>query len=236
MHPEEIIVGVLALQGAFREHINALEKCGVQAIEIKFPQQLDGVDGLVIPGGESTTIYKLIQKYNFEPALEIFYKKKKPIFGTCAGLILLAKEVINDCFGLGYIDITVDRNAYGRQVDSFEQVVELELGHNLDELKPGSDPDELNRGQDANNAGCFKSGKVSADSHNKFKAVFIRAPRIEKTGEKVRKLSCLDSRPVLARQENVLVCAFHPELTDDLRIHKYFIDMVIKSKSVLKLN
>jgi 5'-phosphate synthase pdxT subunit len=213
------VIGVLALQGAFREHISAINKCGAAAREIKFPYQLDSVDGLVIPGGESTTIYKLLQKYGFGPALEKFYKQKKPLFGTCAGLIMLAKEVKGDSFGLGYIDITVDRNAYGRQVDSFEQPVELELGP-----------------ADINNNFIFKSGAEAADMPDKFNAIFIRAPKIEKTGEKVQVLSSVDSVPVLARQGNVLVCAFHPELTDDLRIHQYFIDMVIKSKNMLKLD
>jgi pyridoxal 5'-phosphate synthase pdxT subunit len=213
---QNTVIGVLALQGAFREHINAIKKCGAQAKEIKFPEQLDGIDGLIIPGGESSTIYKLIQKYKFKPALERFYRQEKPIFGTCAGLILLAKEVTNDSFGLGYIDITVDRNAYGRQVDSFEQLVDLELGPN------------------AINTRDFKLGTTPDDTNNKFKAVFIRAPKIEKTGEKVQNLCTLDQIPILARQENVLVCAFHPELTDDLRIHQYFINMVIKSKNMIK--
>jgi pyridoxal 5'-phosphate synthase pdxT subunit len=213
------VVGVLALQGAFREHIIALKKCGVMAREIKFPQQLDSVDGLIIPGGESTTIYKLIEKYNFRPALAKFYKQKKPLFGTCAGLILLAKEVTGNSFGLGYIDITVDRNAYGRQVDSFEQTVDLELAPS-----------------DASNNFIFKSGAKNAGRHDKFNAIFIRAPKIEKTGENVQILSSVNSVPVFARQENVLVCAFHPELTDDLRIHQYFIDMVIKSKNMIKLD
>jgi 5'-phosphate synthase pdxT subunit len=213
------VIGVLALQGAFREHIIAIKKCGAMAREIKFPQQLDSVDGLVIPGGESTTIYKLLQKYNFMPALEKFNKQKKPVFGTCAGLILLAKEVTGDSFGLGYIDITVDRNAYGRQVDSFEQPVELKLGR-----------------EDAASNFIFKSGAGHTGRHDKFNAVFIRAPKIDKTGGKVQVLSSVDSVPVFARQENVLVCAFHPELTDDLRIHQYFIDMVIKSKNMIKLD
>ena len=213
---QNAVIGVLALQGAFREHINAIKKCGAQAKEIKFPQQLDEIDGLIIPGGESSTIYKLIQKYNFKPAIERFYKQKKPIFGTCAGLILLAKEVVGDSFGLGYIDITVDRNAYGRQVDSFEQFVDLKLG------------------PDTNNTRNFRLGTTPYGTNNKFKAVFIRAPKIEKTGERVQNLCTLDQIPILARQENVLVCAFHPELTDDLRIHQYFIDMVIRSKNMIK--
>ena len=216
---KKTVIGVLALQGAFREHISAIKKCGAAAREIKFPQQLDSVDGLIIPGGESTTIYKLLKKYNFGPALEKFYKQKKPLFGTCAGLILLAKEVTGDSFGLGYIDITVDRNAYGRQVDSFEQPVELELGP-----------------VDANYNYIFESDYETADRADKFNAVFIRAPKVEKTGKKVQILSSLDSVPVLARQDNVLVCAFHPELSDDLRIHQYFIDMVIKSKNMIKLD
>ena len=213
---ENTVIGVLALQGAFREHIRAIKKCGAAAREIKFPHQLDSVDGLIIPGGESTTIYKLLQKYNFGPALEKFYKQKKPLFGTCAGLILLAKEVTGDSFGLGYIDITVDRNAYGRQIDSFEQPVELELG------------------PDTNIDFIFKSCAEPSGRHGKFNAIFIRAPRIEKAGEKVQVLSSFHSEPIFARQENVLVCAFHPELTNDLRIHRYFIDMVIKSKNMIK--
>jgi pyridoxal 5'-phosphate synthase pdxT subunit len=213
------VIGVLALQGAFREHMRAIKKCGANAMEIKFPQQLDSLDGLIIPGGESTTIYKLLQKYNFIPALEKFYKQKKPLFGTCAGLILLAKVVKGDSFGLGYIDIIVDRNAYGRQIDSFEQSVLLELG-------PAHEKNNL----------IFKSGADAADRPDKFQAVFIRAPKIEKTGEEVQILGNVDSVPVLAREENVLVCAFHPELTNDLRIHQYFIDMVIKSKNMIKLD
>lgn len=211
------VIGVLALQGAFREHISAIKKCGVAAREIKFPQQLDSVDGLIIPGGESTTIYKLLQKYDFGPALEKFYKLKKPLFGTCAGLIMLAKEVRGDSFGLGYIDITVDRNAYGRQVDSFELPVGLEFGP-----------------VDADYNFIFETDAETADRADKFNAVFIRAPKIEKTGEKVQILSSVDSVPVLARQDNVLVCAFHPELTNDLRVHQYFIGMVIKSKNMIK--
>ena len=211
------VIGVLALQGAFREHISAIKKCGAAAREIKFPLQLDSVDGLIIPGGESTTIYKLLQKYDFGPALEKFYKLKKPLFGTCAGLIMLAKEVRGDSFGLGYIDITVDRNAYGRQVDSFELPVVLELGP-----------------VNAYNNFFFETDAETADRADKFNAVFIRAPKIEKTGEKVQILSSVDSVPVLARQDNVLVCAFHPELTNDLRVHQYFIGMVIKSKNMIK--
>jgi pyridoxal 5'-phosphate synthase pdxT subunit len=187
-------IGVLALQGAFREHINAIKKCECEAVEIKFADDLEDIDGLIIPGGESTTMVKLIEKYNFRPALDRFYNDKKPIFGTCAGLILLARKVDNLAFCLNYIDIEVDRNAYGRQVESFEVPVKL----NSRFFIPGED----------------------------FKAVFIRAPKIIKSSEKVQALASLDSCPVLAKQESILVCSFHPELTDDLRIHMYFAGMV----------
>jgi len=194
----KIKIGVLALQGAFREHIKALEKLNCDAVEIRHPEQLENIDGLVIPGGESTTIFKLIDKYNFKSALDKFYRQRKPIFGTCAGLIILAKKVVNDELGLGYIDIVVDRNAYGRQIDSFEQFVDLECMYKLD-------------------------GK-------KFKAVFIRAPKIKEKGNSVKELCSLDGVTVVAQQENILVCAFHPELTDDLRIHQYFIDIIYQEK------
>lgn len=197
-----IIIGVLALQGAYREHINAIKKCGFDAIEIKFAYQLKSIDGLIIPGGESTTMIKLIKKYDFKPALDSFVKSNKPVFGTCAGLILLAGKVDTFDFCLDYIDIDVDRNAYGRQVDSFEQIVRL-------------------------NPGYFNS---SAD----YKAVFIRAPKIKKAGKEVEILASINGNAILARQGNIMVSSFHPELTDDLRIHRYFIDMVKKSKNMVK--
>jgi len=197
-----IKIGVLALQGAFRDHINVIKKCGHDAVEIKVPQQLKDIDGLIIPGGESTTMIKLIKKYDFKPALDQFFKTKKPIFGTCAGLILLARHVTKSSFSLDYIDIDVERNAYGRQIESFEQFIELKPDY-----IPGSDG---------------------------FKAVFIRAPKIKKTGKDVRIISSIDGNVILAREENVLVCSFHPELTDDLRIHRYFIDMVKKSVNMIQ--
>jgi len=190
-------IGVLALQGAFREHINAIKKCGYQAFEIKFAGCLEDIDGLIIPGGESTTMVKLIEKYNFRPALDRFYKSGRPIFGTCAGLILLAAKVDNLAFCLNYIDIEVDRNAYGRQSESFESNIKL-------------------------NSSYFKKPYD-------FKAVFIRAPKIIKASAKVQVLASLNSSAVLAMQGSILVCSFHPELTDDLRIHMLFAGMVKKS-------
>jgi 5'-phosphate synthase pdxT subunit len=197
---DEITVGVLALQGAFREHIKALNKCGVKTVEVRFPEQLKAVDGLIIPGGESTTINKLLEKYKFKPELKRFFNSKKPIFGTCAGLVLLAKKVINEDLGYGFIDIEVDRNAYGRQVDSFESQVDLLGNKNL--------------------------------NHKKYNAIFIRAPKIKKAGKAVEVLSKLNDEIILAKQKNMLVCAFHPELTEDLRIHRYFIDMIKRNKNV----
>ncbi len=190
-----IKIGVLALQGAFREHIRAIQRCKVAGIEIRHPQQLEDIDGLIIPGGESTTILKLVNKYGFTSFLDNFNKEQKPIFGTCAGMILLSKKVEGYDFGLGYIDMEVQRNFYGRQIDSFEEYIEINF--------PGSLKTE------------------------KFKAVFIRAPKVIKTGKHVDVLSRIDEDIVLARQKNILVSSFHPELEDDLRIHEYFINMII---------
>jgi pyridoxal 5'-phosphate synthase pdxT subunit len=190
-----LTVGVMALQGAFREHVAAVRKCGAKAIGIKFPEQLEAIDGLIIPGGESTTIVKLMDKYCFKPALQKFVKSGKPVFGTCAGLILLAKKVRDFDFGLGYIDITVDRNAYGRQVDSFEQKIEIRLEEDIRNSK-------------------------------QFDAVFIRAPIITDAGKNVQVLSELNGYVILARENNVLVSTFHPELTGNLSIHSYFLDMI----------
>ena len=188
-----IKIGVLALQGAFREHIYSIKKCGVDAVEIKFPDQLSEVDGLIIPGGESTTINKLLKKYNFKLYLDEFHKSGKAIYGTCAGLILIANKVENEDFGLGYIDIDVSRNFYGRQIDSFEEYVSL-----------------------------------SFDEDKKFKAIFIRAPKILRVGLDVDILSKINDNIILARKANVLVSTFHPELQDDNRIHEYFLKMIEK--------
>jgi pyridoxal 5'-phosphate synthase pdxT subunit len=189
----EIKIGVLALQGAFREHMRSLEKCGVYAEEIRRADRLCHMDGLIIPGGESTSMNKLILKYGFRTYLDDFHKEGKPIFGTCAGMILLAKEVKGHDFGLGLIDIEVERNCYGRQIESFEENVFIDLGN----------------------------------PETRFKAVFIRAPRITRASDEVMVLSRLGKDIILARQDNVLVSSFHPELEGDTRIHYYFIDMIV---------
>lgn len=186
------------MQGAFREHIKSIKNAGADAKEIRLPEQLKEIDGLIIPGGESTTINRLLNKYNFKEYLDNFYKSKKPIFGTCAGMILLAKKVVNEDVGLGYIDITVERNSYGRQIESFEEYIELHfnnVGSNNDDLK-------------------------------KFRAIFIRAPRIVSIGPSVEILAEIKDNIILAKEKNILVSSFHPELQEDLSIHKYFLDMV----------
>jgi len=180
-------IGVLALQGAFREHARMLRAAGADAVEVRLPEQLDGLDGLVIPGGESTTILKLASLYGLDEAIRGF---AAPVFGTCAGMILLDRD------HLGLADLVVDRNAYGRQVASFEADLELE-----GEERP-------------------------------FRGVFIRAPRVRDVGPQVEVLAELDGEPVLLRDGRVLVAAFHPELTDDARIHRQFLDLVTEAASV----
>jgi len=184
-------VGVLALQGAFARHVAALTALGCAATEVRTEAELDSVDALVMPGGESTTVSKLLDSNRlFEPLAERL-ERGMPIFGTCAGMILLASEVLDgraDQRSFGAIDIDVRRNAYGRQVDSFE----------TDLVVDGLD--------------------------GPFHAVFIRAPRVERVGASVDVLARVGEDPVLCRSGQVWVAAFHPELTDDLRIHQRFIE------------
>jgi 5'-phosphate synthase pdxT subunit len=187
-------VGVLALQGAFIEHEKALRALGVETQQVRLPQHLDGLDGLIIPGGESTTIGKLATAYHLmEPLRQ--YAKDKPTWGTCAGMIFLAKELgSNQQPILGLMDITVDRNAFGRQIDSFEADLDIPV--------IGEQP---------------------------FHAVFIRAPVATRAGEGVEVLSRLgDGRIVAAQQGHLMATAFHPELTNDLRLHRYFLSMIQK--------
>jgi len=185
-------IGVLALQGAFREHAQKLRLCGAEAREVRLPGDLDGVSGLVIPGGESTTISKLMTLYGFPEKIRRFSGGGKPVFGTCAGAIVLARRLGGKPQGfLDLIDADVERNAYGRQVDSREVSLFIEA------LGPPA-----------------------------FPVIFIRAPIIRSVGEAVRPLATYNGTVVLARQENVLVATFHPELTADLRIHGYFLRMV----------
>lgn len=188
-------IGVLSLQGAFAEHIASLRKLGVEALAIRLPQELTGLDGLIIPGGESTVISQLMLNYGLMQVLRGLAQDGFPMFGTCAGLILLAKSTIDlDIEAIGAMDIKVRRNAFGRQVDSFET-----------------------------------SLSVPALGEAPFPAVFIRAPIIVETNSTVETLASLpDNTPVAARQGNLLVSAFHPELSEDLRLHAYFMDIVAR--------
>ncbi|WP_342420470.1 pyridoxal 5'-phosphate synthase glutaminase subunit PdxT [Paenibacillus sp. FSL E2-0178] len=184
-------IGVLALQGAVTEHIVSIEKTGAQGLPIKRVEQLEEVEGLIIPGGESTTIGKLMRKYGFIEAIREFAGQGKPIFGTCAGMIVLAKHIAGGEPGhLELMDITVARNAFGRQRESFE---------------------------------CDLEVKGIAEP---VRAVFIRAPLINEVGPDVDVLTIYKDEIVTARQDNLLVSSFHPELTDDYRLHQYFADMV----------
>jgi 5'-phosphate synthase pdxT subunit len=186
-------VGVLAMQGAFVEHIAILRRLGVEALPIRTAAELKGLSGLVIPGGESTTIGKLMREYRLTEELKRLIARGFPVWGTCAGMILLAKEVAgHEQQLLGAMDIRVRRNAFGRQVDSFEVALD-----------------------------------VPVLGHPPFPADFIRAPWIERVGDGVEVLARLpDGKPVAAREGNILVTAFHPELTADLRFHEYFLSIV----------
>jgi 5'-phosphate synthase pdxT subunit len=174
-------IGVLAVQGNFREHAAVLRRLGAEPVEVRLPAQLEGLDGLILPGGESTAITRLMRLYGIDEALRSF---DAPIFGTCAGMIILDRD------HLALADIRVERNAFGRQVKSFE--ADIDIGH-------GDEP---------------------------VRAVFIRAPWIAEAGADVDVLADVDGHPVLARQGRILVAAFHPELTDDTRIHELFLNMV----------
>jgi 5'-phosphate synthase pdxT subunit len=188
-------IGVLALQGAFREHRQMLESCGVPVVEVRTPAALSEIAGLVIPGGESTTIGKLMQQWGLLEAITQRGRAGMPIYGTCAGMILLCKDIIDsDQPRLGLMEASVRRNAFGRQRESFEKELTVEV--------LGPEP---------------------------LHAVFIRAPYIEKVGPSVTVLAQVDEKIVIAQQGNLLVSAFHSELTEDQRLHEYFIKMVGQS-------
>ena len=178
-------VGVLAIQGDFEAHARALGLLGAAAVEIRRPEQLSDLDGLIVPGGESTTISMGLRSYGLEAPIRDFVEAGRPVLGTCAGLIVLDRS------HLGLMDVLARRNAFGRQVRSFEADVHVR--------GLGDEP---------------------------LRAVFIRAPWIEEAGDGVEVLAEIDGRPVVARERNVLVAAFHPELTDDLRFHAMFLAMV----------
>jgi 5'-phosphate synthase pdxT subunit len=183
-------IGVLALQGAFREHAQMLRRLGAEVTEVRLPEELDGLDGLVIPGGESTTIMRLAELYGLDDAIRGF---GGAIFGTCAGMIVLDRE------HLGVADVVVDRNAYGRQVRSFEADVDLD------------------------------------GEETPLHGVFIRAPRLREVGSGVEVLGELAGEPVLVRDGRLLLASFHPELTDDPRVHELFLELVLGRRGEIYL-
>jgi 5'-phosphate synthase pdxT subunit len=180
-------IGVLALQGNFREHAATLRSLGADVVEVRLPEELDGLDGLVIPGGESTAIMRLARLYGLEDAIRAF---RGAVLGTCAGMILLDRD------HLGLVDLAVDRNAYGRQVASFE--ADLALAGEAEPLR----------------------------------GVFIRAPRVREAGPGVEVLAAHEGEPVLLRDGRFLVASFHPELTDDTRVHRRFLQLVEEEANV----
>lgn len=190
-------IGVFALQGDVREHLLALMGLGVQAIEVRTEGELSRVDGLILPGGESTTISKLIDIFSMRAPLQDFIASGKPVFGTCAGMIMLAAEVLDSAAGqksLGVMDISVRRNAFGSQLDSFETPIVFD-GKNIE-------------------------------------VAFIRAPIVERAGEEVEVLSRLDDGTIVAvRQGNLLGTSFHPEITGEQSVHRYFVGMVSEAMS-----
>ena len=178
---------MLAVQGNFREHAAVLRRLGADVVEVRKPEQLDGLEGLVIPGGESTTFMRLMRLYGLDEALRSF---DAPVFGTCAGMIVLDRQ------HLGLVDLVVDRNAYGRQVASFEADLDLE-------------------GED-----------------EPLRGVFIRAPRVRDVGDSVEVLADHEGEPVLLRDGRFLVASFHPELTDDTRVHERFLELIREESGV----
>lgn len=189
-------IGVLALQGAFSEHVAMLERLEAKPVEVRLPSQLSGLEGLIIPGGESTSISLLMSEYGMARPIQDMARAGIPLCGTCAGLIMLSR-MTHGAYPqtLGLMDLEVKRNAYGRQVDSFEADLDIPV--------LGSE---------------------------RFRGIFIRAPKISGVGAKVQVLCQIPGNgPVAARQGNLLCCSFHPELSNDARFHRYFLDMVTNS-------
>ena len=190
-------IGVLALQGAFAAHSDCLASIGVQSVEVRTPEQLNSVDALLMPGGESSTMSQLLESSGLFDPISTRIADGMPVFGTCAGMILLASEILDgrsDQRSFSAIDISVRRNAFGRQVDSFESAIKSSVGD--------------------------------------FQGIFIRAPRIERVGDEVEVLGSINNEPVLVRQGNVLAASFHPELSNDARLHEYFVSITAIRKKV----
>ena len=189
-------VGVLALQGDVREHIDSLLTCEVDALPVRRASEIESIDALVLPGGESTTIAQLAEVFGIFDLIQSKIKNGMPVYGSCAGMILLADQILDAKQGqksFGGLDITVRRNAFGRQVDSFESDIAFDDG-----------------------------------SSEFIRAVFIRAPWVEKVADSVQVLASIDSHPVAVRSTTALATSFHPEITGDNRIHRYFIEQVAR--------
>ncbi len=190
-------IGVLAVQGDFAEHIAVLRRLNVECREVRLPEHLDGIDGLIVPGGESTTLSRLMSIYHLREPVAAMAEAGKAVWGTCAGMIMLAHEITEaDPIPLKLIDIGVQRNAFGRQIDSFEQDLDIRG------VEPGP-----------------------------FHAIFIRAPVVIRLGAQVKILATLpNGQAVAVRQGNLMATSFHPELTDDARLHQYFLDLASRSE------
>lgn len=184
-------IGVLSLQGAFKEHINSLLKLNVECIEVRDKKDLEEIDGLILPGGESTTISKLLISLDIRDTIIKKIKSNLPVWGTCAGMILLAKEIDGEDSHLGIMDIGVVRNGYGRQLGSF-----------------------------------VENTKIKWLGDKEFELIFIRAPYINWIGKDVETLLVVNERIVAAREKNIFVTSFHPELTNSIKCHEYFINMI----------
>ena len=191
-------IGVLAVQGDFAEHIAVLRRLNVECREVRLPEHLEGIDGLIVPGGESTTLSRLMSIYHLREPVVAMAQAGKAVWGTCAGMIMLAHEITEaDPVPLKIMDIGVQRNAFGRQIDSFEQDLDIR----------GLEPVP-------------------------FHAIFIRAPVVNRLGAQVKTLAALpNGQAVAVRQGNLMATAFHPELTDDTRLHQYFLDLASRSEA-----
>lgn len=198
----ELKIGVLALQGAVPEHLRTIQALGAEAVAVRWPQELQGLSGLILPGGESTTIGDLMAVYGFFPAIAEFYRQGGALYGTCAGMILLATDILDgkpDQPRLGLLNMTVRRNGFGRQVDSCEVPLQVPV--------LGDEP---------------------------VQTVLIRAPYVEKVGPGVEVLATYQDKIVMVRGERLLATAFHPELTDERRIHRLFLDIASQAQPVHK--
>jgi len=188
---ERPTIGVLALQGDVEKHMQAAERAGGTAVAVRSPEQLEAVDALILPGGESTTQGMLLERYNLMEPLRRRLVTGMPALGTCTGLILLAREIVgSEQPRIGVLDVAVERNGYGRQVDSFEADV-----------------------------------PAPALGEPPLRAVFIRAPVIQRVGPEVEVLASVEGQPILVRQDRILGCAFHPELTEDARVHALLVTL-----------